>query len=129
VAEIFWYGCPHCFEFEPYIERWETSKPAYVSFVRIPAVWNPEVRLHARAFYTAAALGKLDEMHSAFFEALHRAGNRLNTEAALVEFFGRFGVDEAAFRDAFDSFDVHAKLQRAEELSERYRITGVPPVV
>lgn len=129
IAEVFWYGCSHCFEFEPYIERWEGSKPVYVSFVRIPAVWNPDLKFHARAFYTAMALGKLDEMHGAFFDEIHRAGNRLNSERALVEFFARFGVDEAAFRNAFDSFDVQTKLQRAEELSLRYRITAVPTIV
>lgn len=129
VAEVFWYGCPHCYDFEPYIARWEASKPAWVSFVRIPAVWNPAVRLHARAFYTAEALGKLEEMHTAFFDEFHRAGNPLSSEAALAAFFGRFGVDEATFRDTFDSMGVQTRLQRAEELALRYRITGVPTIV
>ena len=45
VAEVFWYGCPHCYDFEPYLARWSEQKPEYVSFVRIPALWN------ATAFY------------------------------------------------------------------------------
>ena len=22
VVEIFWYGCPHCYSLEPYLEKW-----------------------------------------------------------------------------------------------------------
>jgi thiol:disulfide interchange protein DsbA len=129
VAEIFWYGCPHCFTFDPYLQSWQPRKAEYVNFVRIPAVWNPLVRLHARAFYTAEALGKGAEMHDAFFREIHVNGNSLESEAQLQEFFERFGVDEAAFKSAYDSFAVHTKLQRADELSRRYRISSVPSVV
>jgi len=129
VAEVFWYGCPHCFNFDPLLERWRAAQPEHVSFVRVPAVWNPLLQLHARAFYTAETLGKGAEMHSAFFREIHEQRNMLDTEAKLTEFFGRFGVDAAAFKTAFDSFEVHAKLQRADELSRRYHIESVPTIV
>jgi thiol:disulfide interchange protein DsbA len=129
VAEIFWYGCPHCYNFDPTLERWRAGSADYVSFVRVPAVWNPLLQLHARAFYTAEQLGKGAEMHTEFFREIHERGNTLDTEAKLQEFFGRFGVDAAAFKTAFDSFDVHTKVQRADELSRRYRIGSVPTIV
>jgi thiol:disulfide interchange protein DsbA len=129
VAEVFWYGCPHCYHFDPTVEAWRVKKPEYVNFVRVPAVWNPLLQLHARAFYTAEALGKGAEMHSEFFKEIHERGNSLETEQKLQEFFGRFGVDAAAFKTAFDSFAVHAKLQRADELNRRYRIGGVPTLI
>lgn len=130
VAEVFWYGCPHCYEFESYLERWNERKPEDVSFVRIPALWNPLLRTHARAFYTAEALGKLDEMHSALFREIHENRNPLDTREALAEFFGRFGVDAAEFEETFDSYDgVHQSLQRAEDLNRRYQITSVPTIV
>ncbi len=129
VCEVFWYGCPHCNELDPALERWQEQKPAYVNFIRVPAVWNARLQLHARAFYTAEELGKGAEMHSEFFREIHERGNGLDTEPKLQEFFGRFGVDAAAFKTAFDSFAVQAKLQRADELSRRYRIDGVPTMV
>jgi thiol:disulfide interchange protein DsbA len=129
VAEIFWYGCPHCFNFDPYLARWQTGIADYVSFVRVPAVWNPLLQTHARAFYTAEALGKGAEMHEAFFREIHERGNSLDDEAKLQEFFGRFGVDAATFKSTFDSFAVHTKLQRADELSRRYRIGSVPTII
>src|SRR5690606_25334323 len=129
IAELFWYGCPHCYDFEPYIARWLDTKPGSLSFVRIPAMWNDLLRLHARAFYTAEALGKLDEMHAAFFAEIHERGNRLETREAVERFFARFGVAPDAFAETFDSYAVHTKVQRAEELARRYRITSVPSVV
>jgi protein dithiol oxidoreductase (disulfide-forming) len=129
VAEVFWYGCPHCFTFDPYLARWLPSKAENVSFVRIPAVWNPLVRLHARAFYTAEALGKGEETHDAFFREIHVNRNALDTEAKLEAFFAQFGVEPAAFKTAFDSFAVHSKLQRADELARRYQISSVPTIV
>jgi thiol:disulfide interchange protein DsbA len=129
VAEVFWYGCPHCFDFDPYLERWQETKPDFVNFIRVPAVWNPLLQLHARAFYAAEALGKGAEMHSDFFGEIHERGNMLDSEAKLQEFFGRFGVDPATFKTTFESFGVQEKLQRADELSRRYRIQSVPTII
>ena len=129
VAEVFWYGCPHCYELDPLLERWREQAPDYVNFVRVPAVWNPTLQIHARAFYTAEALGKGAEMHAEFFREIHERRNGLDTEAKLQEFFGRFDVDAAAFKTAFDSFAVQAKLQRADELNRRYRIDSVPTII
>lgn len=129
VAEVFWYGCPHCFDFDPALEQWRQAAPEHVSFLRVPAVWNPLLQLHARAFYTAEAFGKGAEMHSEFFREIHERGNRLDTKEKLQEFFGRFGVDAAAFTTGFESFAVQTKLQRADELNRRYRIESVPTIV
>ena len=129
VAEFFWYGCPHCFAFDPYVRKWLATKPDYVSFVRIPAVWNPLVRMHARMFYTAQELGKGDEMHEAFFNEIHNNGDMLDTEEKIAAFFGTFGVSETDFKKAWDSFAVNEKLQRANELARRYNISSVPTIV
>lgn len=129
VAEIFWYGCPHCFALDPYLKSWIAKKPEYVSFVRVPTVWSPVARIHARAYYTEEALGKTAEMHEALFHEIHDAQNPLDTEDKLQAFFAKFGVDAATFNGTFDSFAVHAKLQRADELSRRYRVQSVPTIV
>jgi thiol:disulfide interchange protein DsbA len=129
VAEIFWYGCPHCFNFDPTLERWRAAQPDDVSFIRVPAVWNSLLQLHARAFYTAEVLNKGAEMHSALFREIHESRNMLDTPAKLQEFFGRFGVDAATFTSTFESFAVQMKLQRADELNRRYRIQSVPTII
>jgi len=129
VCEVFWYGCPHCNALDPMIEQWRKQQPDYVNFVRVPALWNPLLQIHAKMFYAAQELGKGEEMHTAFFREIHERGNALDTEAKIQEFFGRFGVDAAAFKTAWDSFAVNAKLQRADELNRRYRIGSVPTIV
>ncbi len=129
VAEIFWYGCPHCYTFDPYLENWRKNLPDDVSFVRIPAVWNSVLQIHARAFYTAEALDVVAELHSPIFREIHNNQNSLDSQEALAEFFGQYGVEADAFNAAYESFAVNTKLNRADELSRRYRIASVPTVV
>ena len=129
VAEIFWYGCPHCYTFDSYLENWRKNLPDDVSFVRIPAVWNSVLQIHARAFYTAEALDVVAELHSPIFREIHNNQNSLDSQEALAEFFGQYGVEADAFNAAYESFAVNTKLNRADELSRRYRIASVPTVV
>ena len=129
VCEIFWYGCPHCYTFDPYLESWREDLPPNVNFLRLPAVWNPLLQLHARAYYAAEVLGISDEIHAPIFREIHVNGNPLNSEQALQAFFEDFGVSEEEFTGAFNSFAVNTKLQRADELSRRYRISSVPTVI
>lgn len=129
VCEIFWYGCPHCYTFDPYLESWKEDLDPDVSFVRVPAVWNPLLQLHARAYYTAEVLGITEEIHTPIFREIHVNGNPLNSEQALQGFFEEFGVSAEDFTGAFNSFAVHTRLQRADELSRRYRVSSVPMVI
>ena len=135
VAEIFWYGCNHCFDFEPFINGWAAKKPANVRFVRIPATWNPLVKLHAQLFYTEEVLaknGKLENpeaFHAAVFNEYHNRNNRMASESAIRELFERFGVSAEDFDKTWGSFEVAQKMRVADDLGRRYGITGVPAVV
>lgn len=127
VTEFFWYGCPHCYQFEPYLNAWLKSKPDYIEFRRVPAIFNnPAWELHARAFYTAEVLDVLDQIHGPLFAAMHEGRQRLNTRDALKAFFADHGVDAAAFDRTFDSFAVESHLRRARDLTQRSGIGGVP---
>lgn len=135
VAEIFWYGCNHCYDFEAFINGWVEKKPANVRFVRIPAVWNPLVKLHAQLYYTEEVLvtnGKIaepEQFHAAVFAEYHRRGNRLASIDAIQELFAKHGVSADDFTNTWGSFEVSQKLRVAQDLSRRYSITGVPAVV
>jgi len=76
VVELFWYGCPHCYKFEPYVERWLKRKPKNVKFVRMPGVFRASWEIHARAYYTAEILGVVDKVHKPMFEAIHEQKRR-----------------------------------------------------
>lgn len=135
VAEVFWYGCPHCYDFESHINRWAEDVPANARFVRIPAVWNPLARLHGQLYYTEEVLagnGKLDNVeafHAAVFNEFHNKRNRLTSEDAIQNLFERFGVSRDDFLAAWNSFEVDRKIRVANDLVRRYNVTGVPAVV
>lgn len=129
VAEVFMFGCPGCYMMEPRIQAWLASKPDYVNFVRVPAPWNPPAIMHARAYYTAEALGKLAAIEAPFFDEIHKNRNYLETEEKLATFFAAHGVDAATFKATFNSSDVAAKVERAGQLIEGYRVESTPTVV
>ena len=129
VNEFFMYGCIHCANLEPYVQAWLPNKPAYINFVPVPTTWNEVALLHAQAFYAAAALGKGAEMHKPFFDAIHKDGNPLRSQAELREFFSRFGVSDADFNSVIGSFSVRSQVNRAEELGTRYGIDSTPTII
>jgi thiol:disulfide interchange protein DsbA len=129
VIEVFWYGCPHCYRMEPMVDRWLAAHGDEVSFVRLPAMLNRAWRPHAKAFYTAKALGVAEKMHPVIFDAIHKDGRRLSTKESLADLFANHGVDRAAFNAAWGSFGVDASLRRAEELVASYGLMGVPAFV
>jgi thiol:disulfide interchange protein DsbA len=129
VIEFFMYSCVHCRDLEPYVQAWLPGKPAHINFVRVPTTWNETVRLHAQAFYAAAALGKGEEMHQPFFNTMHNDRNLLETQAAMRQFFARFGVSDADFNSVFESFSVRSQVNRADELGQRYGVQATPTIV
>jgi len=134
VNEIFWYGCGHCYALDPLLASWNAKKPDYVDFVRIPVIWGPVHRQHAKLYYTILALGRGD-LHSSVFDAIHMTGNLLaagtdeQARALHLAFLKEHGVTEKAFNDAYDSPQVAANLQRAEELTKAYMIGSVPTMI
>ncbi len=129
VMEFFWYGCPHCYHFEPDLNAWLKRKPDNVSFIRQPAIFSALWGAHAKAFFTAEALGILNRLHPDFYDAIQNQHEPLEKEEALIKFFARHGVAEADFRKAHKSFAVDAKMRQAEPMGARYGITGTPSVI
>ena len=130
VVELFWYGCPHCYQFDPILEKWLENKPEYVEFVRMPAIFSNKLwKLHAGAFYTAEVLGVLDKIHMPLFEAMHKYKRPMKSMAELATFFADHGISEDEFTKTMNSFAVQTKVKRAAEMTRRYRIGGVPNVI
>lgn len=129
VVELFWYGCPHCYQFEPTLQKWIKAKPANVAFVRVPGIFRPEWSVLARAYYTAEALGVLDKVHDPIFGAVHELKRPLQSEDQIAAFFAEQGVKEEDFRKTFRSFAIETKVRRAQELSQRYGAKGVPTMI
>lgn len=130
VTELFWYGCPHCFAFEPLIENFEETMPADVVFVRSPGMWNQLMEIHAQIYYAAEALGVLDKTHSAAFNEIHQRGNYLQSVNDVRKFFvDTAGVSPEDFDSTWSSFGVSSAVKRANTRMRDYGARGVPNLV
>lgn len=130
VNEVFWYGCHHCFVFEPLVETWSESIADDTVLVRTPANWHVNMELHARAFYTAKALKVLDKVHEAIFEAMNVKKQKLDKEKTIEALFVKYGeVDPGKFRKTFNSFGVNSAVRQADSRQRAYQITGTPEMI
>ncbi|MBR9912603.1 MAG: thiol:disulfide interchange protein DsbA/DsbL [Gammaproteobacteria bacterium] len=129
VTEVFWYGCGHCFHFEPMVHQWSLKQADDVNFQQSPAMWNDTMEVHARAFYVAKALNILDKVHQPLFNALNLQGKRLADKGSLATFFADYGVDQETFDKAFNSFGVTSQVKQASSRARSYGITGTPEII
>jgi thiol:disulfide interchange protein DsbA len=131
VAEVFWYGCAHCAALDPALEKWNAAKADYIEFVRVPVVWGPVHRQHAKLYYTLQALRR-PELHARVFETNHGEGFALSSQddvkarALQFAFLNRHGVTEEQFDSAYDSMTVAMNVRRAEALTKEWRVDNVP---
>ena len=140
VIEGFWYGCAHCYALEPRVEAWEKSKPEWVTFKRLPVIWNEVTREDARLFITIEALGLVDTLHGEVFREIHANGRPLTvirnqrvdpaaTEKAARQFLMSHGVSADDFAKHYRSFSTENRLRQTENLSRRYMLDHTPMVV
>lgn len=129
VTEVFWYGCGHCFSFEPIINSWAENLPDDVELVKSPAIWRSNMEAHARIFYTAKALGVMKEVHPKVFEAIHHKRMSLTDDEEVREFFTKFGVEPEKFESVYKSFSVSSQVQQAGARARSFLITGTPEIV
>jgi thiol:disulfide interchange protein DsbA len=129
VAEVFWYGCSHCYSFEPMLNTWTQALPGDVEFVRVPAIWHPIMRLHAKAYFTAKAMKSLDQIHEPIFEAMNLKKAKLKTEDEIADLFEANGIDRARFTKVFNSAGINMAVDLAAKKQERYRTQGTPEMV
>lgn len=129
VIEVFWYACPHCFDFEPHISKWLESKPNDVEFSRMPAIFRKSWIPHAKAYFTADKLNVLDSIHTPLFDALHKRKKNIHDDDSIKKFFVKHGVDRNIFKKVYESDEVQDKVKRAFIMGQRYKLTGVPAVI
>ena len=129
VVEVFWYGCGHCYTFEPIVGPWKESLPEDVSFVGVPAIWHPTMALHAKAYYTAKALKVLEKVHTPVFEAMNLKKKKLQSEDEIAEIFVSQGVSTDKFAKVFNSWGVNQQVKMAESKQRGYRTQGTPELV
>lgn len=129
VTEFFYYGCPHCFELESALKTWLKKKPKDVEFRQQPAVFRDTWVPLTRTFYALESMGLLDEMHEKVYQAIHDDGLGLSDEGMMTKWVGQQGVDPRKFSEAYRSFAVQNKTQRAIQITRDYQVRGTPSIV
>ena len=126
VIEFFWYSCPHCHAFEPAFGQWVKNAPKDVVVRRIPVSFRDDFAPQQRLFFTIEALNLLDSLHVKVFNAVHVEKQPLNTDASILAWAQKQGVDKAKFEETYKSFGVASKLKRAVQLQNDFKVEGVP---
>ncbi|MEO8250238.1 MAG: thiol:disulfide interchange protein DsbA/DsbL [Burkholderiales bacterium] len=128
VIEFFWYNCPHCFAFEPAFETWKKNAPKDVVVRRVPVSFRDDFLPQQKLYYALEALGKTEELHPKVFRAIHADRVPLGTDAQIIEWAVKQGLDKKKFTDTFNSFAVVTQARRASQLQDAYKIEGVPAI-
>lgn len=129
VLEYFWFGCPHCFAFEPTINKWAESKPDNVDFVREAPPLNQNWLPHSQAFYASQILGVTEQFFEPMFNAIHVEKQQLREPAQIAEFAGTLGLDAQEFLTTMESFEVNKRIRAVLKKARDSGIRSVPSIV
>ena len=129
VIEFFMYHCPHCNALEPQLEQWVKKQGDNIVFKRVhlPSSGPNDPEAHLRL--TLEALGKAEEFQPKVFKAWHVDRLRLNTDAAIIDWVSKNGIDRNKFLEAWNSFGVTTKLRRLPQITSDYKVDSVPTIV
>ena len=128
VLEFFWYGCPHCYTFEPFVAAWKKTKPANVVFIRVPAIFRPAWEIQARAYYALNNMGVIEDVHEKIFYAIIKDRKRLDNLDQIADFVEKYGVDRKKFMTQANSFAIDGMVRKAKKRQAGYKIEGVPSI-
>lgn len=129
VIDFFWYGCPHCYTFQPALEAWIERKPPDVALRRVPAILRDSWAPHARIYYTLEALGEVERLHQAVYHGYHVQELHMSKPEVMLNWALRHGIDGKRWTDAYNSAAVSEKVARAQELTHDYSVQGTPSLV
>jgi thiol:disulfide interchange protein DsbA len=126
VIEFFWYACPHCNALEHDLVAWVKKQGDNIVFKRVPVAFRDTMAPQQKLFYTLEAMGKFDELHQKMFNAIHVEKRRVDSDAEILDFVVKNGVDKQKFLEVYNSFGVQSKAKRATQLMQAYQVDGVP---
>jgi thiol:disulfide interchange protein DsbA len=129
VIEFFSYGCPHCADLEPVMQRWLPTLPPDVQFVRVPVMFQERWITLAKIYYTLDALGVEKQLSPEVFVAIHKSGTNLTSEKIFFEWAAGKGLDRKKVEDMYNSFAIAGKMNRAKAEAQQYSIQSVPTIV
>lgn len=127
LVEFFSYMCPHCYNFEQTMIRWKKQKPENIELLKIPVSFGrDDWQLSAKAFYIAEELQIIDDFSAAMFKTIHFDKKPPATLADVEQIFIALGIKKSDFNKAAKSFNIDSKLRKADFLTRKFKVPGVP---
>ena len=126
VVDFFFYGCPHCNNFEPQLEAWSKKLPKDVTLRRAPVLFRPDFEAQQRLYFVLEGMGKVEQLHKKAFYAIHVDKQPLNTADQVSAWAEKQGISKAKFVEMYNSFSVSTKVRKATQLQDLYKVEGVP---
>ncbi len=129
IYEFFWYGCPHCFNLEPTIDRIEADLDTDAKIVKVPVALRDSWTPHAKLYYALSQMNEIDDLHNLIFEEIHIENNRLDTEEAMIEFLSKSEINTEIFSEKYNSYGTEARVKKGSNLARKFQIDSVPTLV
>lgn len=130
VLEFFSYGCPHCADFNPLLAAWVARQAGDVVVKKVPVTFGRAAWANiAKLYYALEITGDQVRLEADIFRAIHQERVSLFDDKVMLEWVVKKGVDQKKFSDAYASFGVMSKVKRAEQMTQSYKISGVPTLV
>ncbi len=129
VTEFFWYGCPHCYTFEPIVNAWAKKQKADVVFKRVPVAFREDFITHQKLYHVIDTLGLTKKLSAKVFEAIQVEKNYLLTPEAQADFLLQYGVSKDKFLEEYNAFKTDSAARQDSKLAADYKIDGVPTLI
>ncbi|MCB1559951.1 MAG: thiol:disulfide interchange protein DsbA/DsbL [Xanthomonadales bacterium] len=142
VTEVFSYGCPACFQFEPVMERLREALPEGAVLRLEPASFrvDEDWPLFQRAYLTAKQLGIADKAHAAMFDAVWKDGPLRTRDRAtrrpvhpsleqVADFYAGFGVTAEQFLQAARTSGMEVRMLQGDYWVQSSGTDGTPTLI
>jgi thiol:disulfide interchange protein DsbA len=129
VLEFFYYGCPHCYHLQRYLDPWLKKLPKDVEFRYVPTIFNDQWAQLAKTYYALDVMGLEPKMHAAVYDAVQVNNIDLGDENTLLSWAAKQGIDRAKLAAAYSSFSAQVGLNKSKQMTRSYGIMGTPSLV
>jgi thiol:disulfide interchange protein DsbA len=99
VLEFFWFGCPHCYEGESYINQWLSNSKSNAFLTKAHSQLNNKWMFDAFVFYSVHGMPQQDEIYKSFFEQRHK--DMIHGEDDLNKFLAPYNIELADLKKSY----------------------------
>ncbi|MBO1520577.1 thiol:disulfide interchange protein DsbA/DsbL [Oceanisphaera pacifica] len=130
VTEFFSYVCPHCYSFQPLMNKLEQRNPE-LELNKVPVAFlGRELGPILQRAHGAAVLLKVDkELTPVIFDRIQRQKKMPKNIADIKAVFLDNGVVEKDFDGVINSFALNGMIAQYDKKTERFDVHGTPTII